>query len=55
MDGSRDMGRTGGAHTGTGMAHGHGATGTTGKKPGLMDKLNPMKDTDGDGKKGFME
>ncbi|KAL9639575.1 MAG: hypothetical protein Q9164_000852 [Protoblastenia rupestris] len=55
MDGSRGMGRTGGAHTGTGMGHGHGATGTTGKKPGLMDKLNPMKDTDGDGKKGFME
>ena len=32
-----------------------GPTGTTGKKPGLMDKLNPMKDADGDGKKGFME
>ncbi|KAL8844813.1 MAG: hypothetical protein Q9205_004850 [Flavoplaca limonia] len=32
-----------------------GTTGTTGKKPGLMDKLNPMKDTDGDGKKGVME
>lgn len=30
-------------------------TGTTGKKPGLMDKLNPMKDADHDGKKGFME
>ncbi|KAL8873885.1 MAG: hypothetical protein Q9174_000714 [Haloplaca sp. 1 TL-2023] len=29
--------------------------GTAGKKPGLMDKLNPKKDTDGDGKKGFME
>ncbi|KAF2447992.1 hypothetical protein P171DRAFT_429578 [Karstenula rhodostoma CBS 690.94] len=25
------------------------------KKPSLMDKLNPMKDTDGDGKKGLME
>ncbi|KAL9581488.1 MAG: hypothetical protein Q9212_003872 [Teloschistes hypoglaucus] len=32
-----------------------GTTGTTHKKPGLMDKLNPMKDTDGDGKKGVME
>lgn len=27
-------------------------TGTTGKKPGLMDKLNPRKDADGDGKAG---
>lgn len=32
-----------------------GTSGTTHKKPGLMDKLNPMKDTDGDGKKGVME
>ncbi|KAL9104148.1 MAG: hypothetical protein Q9163_000895 [Psora crenata] len=54
-DGSRNIGATGGAHTGTG--YGSGTTGTTGtsKKPGLMDKLNPMKDTDGDGKKGVME
>ena len=29
-------------------------TTTTGKKPSLMDRLNPMKDTDGDGKKGVM-
>ena len=28
-------------------------TGTTGKKPGLMDKLNPKKDADGDGKAGI--
>jgi len=28
---------------------------TTHKKPSLLDKLNPMKDTDGDGKKGMME
>jgi hypothetical protein len=27
---------------------------TTGKKPSLMDKLNPKKDADGDGKAGFM-
>ena len=40
-------------NTGT---HGtHDTTGTTGKKPGLMDKLNPKKDADGDGKKGVME
>lgn len=25
------------------------------KKPGLLDRLNPMKDTDGDGKKGIMD
>ena len=42
---------TGTGSTGTGYDN----TGTTGKKPGLMDKLNPMKDTDRDGKKGFME
>ncbi len=36
-------------------SRGVGGRGTTGKKPGLMDKLNPMKDTDGDGKKGVME
>jgi hypothetical protein len=35
-------------------ASGHHDT-TTGKKPSLMDRLNPMKDTDGDGKKGVME
>jgi hypothetical protein len=27
---------------------------TTGGKPSLMDKLNPKKDADGDGKAGFM-
>lgn len=37
-----------------GKTHGTGVDGTTGKKPGLMDKLNPTKDSDGDGKKGFM-
>ena len=52
-DGSRGYGS---GTTGTGYGSGTtGTTGTTGKKPGLMDKLNPMKDTDGDGKKGFME
>ena len=29
------------------------STGTTGKKPGLMDRLNPRKDADGDGKAGI--
>lgn len=28
-------------------------TGTTGTKPSLMDRLNPMKDADGDGKRGL--
>ncbi len=45
---------TDGAMRGTGSS-GTTGTSTTGKKPGLMDRLNPMKDTDGDGKKGFME
>lgn len=31
---------------------GHGTTST---KPSLMDKLNPKKDSDGDGKAGFMK
>ena len=52
-----------GRHTGTSSGlTGHHATGdnydgttTTGKKPSLLDRLNPMKDTDGDGKKGVME
>lgn len=61
MDGSRNMGARGPAGSGYGSGHdsyttgGTDATGRTGKKPGLMDKLNPMKDADGDGKKGFME
>lgn len=61
-DGSRGYGSgtTGSGYgsgtTGTHGTHGtHDTTGTTHKKPGLMDKLNPMKDTDHDGKKGFME
>lgn len=28
---------------------------TTTKKPSLLDRINPMKDTDGDGKKGIMD
>ncbi|KAI4165387.1 MAG: hypothetical protein LQ342_000795 [Letrouitia transgressa] len=61
-DGSRNLGARG---TGTGTGYGSGTgydeptsantTTTTGKKPGLMDRLNPMKDADGDGKKGVME
>lgn len=47
--------------TGAGGVTGAGSTGTTGTtgtstgqhKPGLMDRLNPRKDADGDGKAGF--
>jgi len=44
------LGNTG--TTGTGYDT---TTGTTGKKPGLMDRMNPTKDTDGDGKRGVMD
>ncbi|KAI5204977.1 hypothetical protein AUEXF2481DRAFT_4963 [Aureobasidium subglaciale EXF-2481] len=38
-------------------ATGHNTTDTTKTKtkPSLLDKLNPLKDADGDGKKGFMK
>ena len=45
----------------TGSGYGSGSTGsnhspsTTATKPGLLDRLNPLKDTDGDGKKGIGE
>lgn len=65
VDSDLDGSRTGGTGRGVGSAgtsggYGSGPTGTgydsTGtKKPGLMDKLNPMKDTDGDGKRGIGE
>jgi len=47
---------TTGTHaTGTHGTHDtHGTQGTHGK-PSLMDKLNPKKDADGDGKAGFMK
>lgn len=50
-----------GNHTTTDSGYGSGATGAshgpsiTAKKPGLLDRLNPLKDTDGDGKKGIGE
>lgn len=47
-------GATGTHHDGLGSS-GHNSTGTaTGKKPSLMDKLNPKIDANGDGKPGFM-
>jgi len=48
-----ESGRQTGSSTGT---SGTGtSTSTTGKKPSLLDRLNPMKDTDHDGKKGMMD
>ncbi|RKU46387.1 hypothetical protein DL546_004487 [Coniochaeta pulveracea] len=42
--------------TGTTGTHGHGLEQTEShKKPSLLDRLNPMKDTDNDGKKGIMD
>ena len=58
MDGSRGIGRNQATGSGTTGGYGSGPTGdsydtTTTKKPSLMDKLNPMKDSDGDGRKGI--
>lgn len=39
----------------TGHGHHDSNTSSSHKKPGLMDKLNPKKDTDGDGKAGIMD
>ncbi|PVH77232.1 hypothetical protein DL98DRAFT_656899 [Cadophora sp. DSE1049] len=48
-----------GAGVGTGAGIGsttsHSSSNTTGSKPSLMDKLNPKKDANGDGKAGFMK
>lgn len=50
-----------GNSTTTDSVYGSGVTGssyspnTQVKKPGLLDRLNPLKDTDGDGKKGVGE
>lgn len=44
-----------GTGTGLGSSTSHSSSNTTGTKPSLMDKLNPKKDADGDGKAGFMK
>lgn len=59
-DGSRNLGAASSGYGSSGYGSsntgsGYGSSTTTGKKPSLMDKLNPMKDTDGDGKKGVLE
>ena len=48
------VGRTGAGNYYDG-ANTTGPTETSHKKPGLLSRLNPLKDTDGDGKKGVME
>jgi len=54
--GGEHLGQTGTARTGTSATSGTTGTTTsnTGSKPSLMDKLNPKKDTNGDGKAGIM-
>lgn len=44
-----------GALNNRGAAAGTNAAHTTDTKPSLLDRLNPMKDTDHDGKKGFLD
>jgi hypothetical protein len=41
-------------HSSTTTTGTHGLEQTQSHKPSLLDKLNPLKDADGDGKKGFM-
>lgn len=65
MNSSRDAGLAGsttnGHHNTSSGTHGTtggqniSGTGTDQKKPGLMAKLNPMVDSNGDGKAGFMK
>jgi len=51
----REIDQASGGGFGRGLeGQGHN-TGNTATKPSLMNKLNPMKDSDGDGRKGFME
>ena len=54
--GGENLGRTGnyGTNGSSGLSGTTDASGTTGKKPSLMDKLNPKKDTNNDGKAGIM-
>lgn len=54
-DGSRTLGGTSSGYGSATSGYDHNSTGTTGKKPSLLDRLNPKKDTDGDGKKGILE
>lgn len=56
--GSNTAGATGAAGAGTaglGSTHSSSTADQTTGKPSLMDKLNPKKDADNDGKPGFMK
>ncbi|KLP07478.1 uncharacterized protein Y057_8291 [Fusarium fujikuroi] len=57
--GEYDQVKTGGLHNDPlNSQHSRGDSGVgmqTGKKPSLLDRLNPMKDADGDGKKGLLD
>jgi len=58
--GEYDSVKTGGLHNDplkSNAPHGRGDSGVgmEQKKPSLLDRLNPMKDADGDGKKGLMD
>ncbi|KAF5693462.1 hypothetical protein FDENT_1997 [Fusarium denticulatum] len=57
--GEYDQVKTGGLHNDPlNSQHSRGDSGVgmqTGKKPSLIDRLNPMKDADGDGKKGLLD
>jgi hypothetical protein len=56
-----DQLKTGGLHNdplNSNTSHNRGDSGVdvqSGKKPSLIDRLNPLKDADGDGKKGLMD
>jgi len=60
LDHNRSAGVAGTSVVGSGpVGHGttghHDSTSSSHSKPSLMDKLNPKKDADGDGKAGFMK
>ena len=48
-------GNTGSGYGSGSTGTGYDSTGTAPKKASMMDKLNPKKDSDGDGKPGFMK
>ncbi|KAM0506519.1 hypothetical protein ACHAP8_001559 [Fusarium lateritium] len=58
--GEYDSMKTGGLHndplkSNSSHARGDSGVGMEQKKPSLLDRLNPMKDADGDGKKGLLD
>lgn len=53
--GTHNSTQVGGAGTGATGSLGTGVGRDGHAKPSMLDKLNPLKDADGDGKKGFMD